>query len=46
MSLFNRNTEQEVPEIQVQGEEAVIPQTQDGEEGKPKKIKFPKKTWG
>lgn len=46
MQSLNRNTEQEVPEIQVHGEEAVILQTADGEEGKPKKIKFPKKTWG
>ncbi len=47
MALFNRNEEENrVPEIRVQGEEAMVPQTEEDGEDKEKKIKFSKKVWG
>lgn len=48
MSLFNRPEKEEVPEIEVQGDEGVIPKP-EGEEGKDKKtkkVKFTDKIWG
>jgi hypothetical protein len=40
MSLFTRTGKEEVPEIQVQGEEAVIPTTESADEDNPKKVKL------
>jgi hypothetical protein len=49
MSLFNRNNNQQVPEVEIQGDEAIIPTPDDEqkeEAKKPKKVKFDPKTWG
>jgi len=53
MSLFRQSKEmEEVPTIEVQGEEAVIPQPAEQSEGdgpkdeKTRTVKFPKKIWG
>jgi len=51
MSLFNRQDKENVPTIEVQGEQATIPQPgdrDDGETNQPEKkqVKFPKKIWG
>ena len=51
MSLFNRQDSQsreerqpEVPRVQIQGEEAVIPPTDDA--ASPERFKIPPKIWG
>jgi len=53
MSLFRRSKEMEdAPTIEVQGEEATIPQPAQESEGtgpkdqQTRKVKFPKKVWG
>ena len=53
MSLFRQSKEmEEVPTIEVQGEEATIPQPAQRPEGdgpkdeQTRKVKFPKKIWG
>ena len=53
MSLFSRSKEMEdAPTIEVQGEEATIPQPAQEAEGtgskdeQTRKVKFPKKVWG
>jgi hypothetical protein len=48
MALFNRNDKQpEVPEIEVQGDHAVIPEAESEEKAgkKPKKVYFDPQTW-
>jgi hypothetical protein len=50
MNLFGRSNQEDVPTIQVQGEEATIPQPVDDNTDDASKterqIKLPKKTWG
>jgi hypothetical protein len=51
MTLFNRNNnQQEVPEIQIQGDEATIPQPEEtaGNDVIPtdRRVRIPPKSWG
>jgi len=48
MALFNRNDKEQVPEIQIQGDEAVIPKP-EGDKAQDKetnRFKVPTKSWG
>jgi hypothetical protein len=51
MNLFSRTNREDVPTIEVQGEEATIPRLEESNanEGKEKpetRVKLPKKVWG
>lgn len=49
-SLFNRNNTEQVPEIEIQGDQAIIPNTEEDsgrkETKKPKSVQVEEKTWG